>query len=123
MSEKLTHSIKGAVEGEPVTFTPVFHDRRSEPSGSPAISVGHERLPDGRRAVGVQGYTVKGARTPAGESIVAIPKSVLLEGAARVVAHDIVSFTKVASDVVGFTRTAMNNIRRVRAEGTSRRKA
>ncbi len=88
--------VKGSVGGESVTLTPVFHDRRSNASGSPEISVGKKPLPDGRQAVGVQGYTVDGAPTPAGESIVTIPKSVLLEGAARVLVNDIATFTSNA---------------------------
>lgn len=120
MSEKLTPTIKGSVGEERVTFTSVARDRHSQGGGSSEISVAQERLPDGRQAVGVQGYTVKGIRTPAGEDIVTVPKSVLLEAAARIVAQDIVRFTTTASDIVTFARNTASRIRGVRNRKTGK---
>lgn len=114
MPERLTQSSKRSSKGELVTSTPVLRDRRSDRRGSPEVSIGQQRLPDGRYAVRVQGHTVKGQRTAPGESIVAIPKSVFLEGAARIVAQDIVRFTKTARDIVSFTRPAVRRLRSFR---------
>ena len=57
---------------------------------------------------------------PAGEALVAVPKGVFLEGAARIVAQDIVRFTKVAHDIVIFTRSAKSKIRGIRNAGTAK---
>jgi len=113
-AEKFSQTIKGFIRGESVSFSSVVRDRRSGRRGAPEVSVSQERLSDGRHVVGVQGYTVRGARTATGETMVAIPKSVFLEAAARIVAQDIVRFTKVARDIVTFARPAMDRIRRPR---------
>jgi len=110
MSEKPRHHRNRSAGGERVTSTPSARDRRSGQRHSPETAVSQKQLPDGRRVVNVHGYTVKRPQGGTGESTVALPKRVFLEGAARIVAQDIVRFTKVAHDVVTFTRTARSNL-------------